>query len=216
MNASDGLETTQVRAVLWDFGGVVLTSPFDAFNRYEDSAGLPRDTIRRLNATNPDTNAWARFERNEVDTDGFAAIFETEAAAAGHVLDAAAILAALDGEVRPQMVEALRRLKAAGFGQALLTNNVRPMGSRQAAHTDILAMFDAIVESSVVGIRKPEPRFYEIALEMMGITANQAVFLDDLGINLKPAAAMGIRTIKVKDPDLALTELETVVGIALR
>jgi putative hydrolase of the HAD superfamily len=210
-----------VRAVFWDFGGVVLSSPFDAFNRYEDEAGIPRDTIRRLNATNPDRNAWAHFERNDVDTAGFARLFEEEAAAAGFTIDATRVLASLDGEVRPQMVEALRRLKDGGFGLALLTNNVRPMedraaGGRAEQIASIVAMFDVVVESSVVGVRKPEPRFYELALEKMNVRADETVFLDDLGINLKPAAAMGMRTIKVTDPDVALGELEGVVGIGLR
>lgn len=204
-------------AVLWDFGGVILTSPFEAFARYERAAGLPVGLIRSINATNPDTNAWARFERSEVDLDGFCELFEAEAAARGHAVDGRRVMGCLHGEVRPQMVEALRRIKAAGLPQALLTNNVVSAGEHTGTggRTDVLEIFDAVVESSVVGIRKPEPRFYEIACEQLGITPHDAVFLDDLGINLKPAAAMGMHTIKVIDPDAALAELAAAVAIDL-
>ena len=77
-------------------------------------------------------------------------------------------------------------------------------------------LFDVVVESSKAGCRKPDPRFYEIACEELGIEPSQAVFLDDLGINLKPARAMGMTTIKVTDPGEALRELEAVVGMVLR
>ncbi len=206
------------RAVLWDFGGVILTSPFEAFNRYEAEAGLPRDLIRTINATNPDTNAWARFERSEVGLDGFCELFEAEAAALGHRVEGQRVMACLHGEIRPQMVRALHRIRDAGLPQALLTNNVvGTAGHRQGTggRDEVIAVFDVVVESSVVGIRKPEPRFYEIACEQLGITPHEAVFLDDLGINLKPAAAMGMATIKVVDPDDALRRLEAHVGLTL-
>jgi putative hydrolase of the HAD superfamily len=208
-----------IRAVFWDFGGVILDSPFDAFRRHEEEKGLPRDFIRRLNTTNPDTNAWARFERSEVDLDAFCALFEEEARQAGHPLDARAVVALLAGEVRPEMVAALRAVKAAGYKTACLTNNVTssrrtPEKARQVA--EIMALFDAVVESSKAGARKPEPRFYTIACEMLGVEPDETVFLDDLGINLKPARALGMRTIKVETPEQALAELEEVLGHPIR
>jgi putative hydrolase of the HAD superfamily len=217
-----GPMNTKVRAVLWDFGGVILSSPFDAFARYEASAGLPHGTIRSLNATNPDANAWARFERNEVTLDEFCVIFEAEAEAAGHVVSGRAVMGLLHGEVRPQMVEAVRRCKSAGFLVACLTNNVRldrRDDTAQPERTDfaeVMSLFDHVTESSLAGIRKPERRFYELACEALSIAPTEAVFLDDLGINLKPAAAMGMHTIKVGDPDIALDELSVHIGIALR
>ena len=204
-----------MRAVLWDFGGVILSSPFDAFRRYEADSGLPADTIRGINATNPDRNAWAQFERNELSVDGFCEAFEAEAALLGHRVDARKVLAMLEGEVRPIMVRALDRLHARGFLLALLTNNTQPLRQGRPDVHDIVGRFDVVVESSVVGIRKPEPRFYEIALERLAVRADEAAFLDDLGVNLKPAAAMGIRTIKVGDPREALSALSTIVGLDL-
>lgn len=213
---------TTVRAVLWDFGGVITSSPFDAFSAYETRSGLPPGTIRGLNATNPDSNAWARFERGELDVEAFAALFEEEAAAAGHRLEALELLAGLRGELRPAMVEAVRRCHERLL-TGLLTNNFEPGRSEQAgADTEaglgygaVLDLFHVVVQSSEVGHRKPDLAFYEIACEKLGIEPAEAVFLDDLGVNLKPARAMGMRTIKVVDPDEALAELESVVGFAL-
>ncbi|MEQ8840452.1 MAG: HAD-IA family hydrolase [Acidimicrobiales bacterium] len=210
-----------ITAVLFDFGGVILSSPFDAFNAYEAEIGLERDTIRTINATNPDANAWARFERGELDPVGFIEVFEREASALGHSVDARRVLDSLRGRVRPEMVEALRRC-GERLKTAMLTNNFRdPAAGGGSSHDpeselgSIFAMFDEVIESSVVGVRKPEPRFYEIACERLGVRPDECVFLDDLGVNLKPARAMGMTTIKVEDPAVALAELESVVGFSL-
>ncbi len=202
-----------IRAVFFDFGGVILSSPFDAFADYESEHRLPEGFIRRLNATNPDTNAWARLERSEVDLDGFADLFEAEARTAGHNLDGRAVLALLAGELREEMAEAVRRCSERLI-TALLTNNVGGMDeSRRFA--ELLDLFDPIVESSRVGVRKPDVRFYEMACELAKVSPAEVVFLDDLGVNLKPARALGMTTIKVSDPKAALAELEAVVGFPL-
>ena len=209
-----------VTAVVFDLGGVLTESPMTAFAAYEREAGLPDGLIRRLNSTDPDTNAWARFERNELDVAGFSAAFEAEAAALGHRLDAARVLAALRGELRPSMVAAVRRLRNAGLPLGLLSNNVAPM-ERTGPVGELLALFDAIVESSVEGVRKPEPEIYRRALtrlsEAVGrpIEATDCAYLDDLGINLKPARALGFSTIKVVEPGPALAELSELVGFLL-
>jgi putative hydrolase of the HAD superfamily len=215
--------TTDIKAVLWDFGGVILSSPFEAFARYEKANGLPKDFIRTLNATNPDTNAWARFERSEVGFDEFCDLFEAEAVALGGKLVAREVMPLLAGEIRPEMVEALRRCKEHGFKTACLTNNVVGFADPRQAQprpesprTDVMEMFDVVVESSKVGVRKPDPRFYDMACELLAITPPEAVFLDDLGVNLKPAKALGMQTIKVTEPSLALAELEAILGVPLR
>jgi putative hydrolase of the HAD superfamily len=209
-----------VSAVVFDLGGVITESPMVAFAAYEAEAGLPEGLIRRLNSTDPDTNAWARFERNELDVEGFVDTFEAEALAAGHRVDARRVLAALSGEVRPEMVGAVRRLRAAGLPLAMLSNNVAPM-ARTGPLAELLDLFDAVVESSLEGVRKPEPEIYRRALDRLNeavgrdLDFTDCAYLDDLGINLKPARALGMHTIKVVDPAAALAELSALVGFPL-
>jgi len=204
-----------IRAVIFDVGGVISTSPFEAFARYEADNGLPDGLLRGLNATNSDTNAWARLERSEVDLAGFAALYEAEAAAAGHSIEGLAVLALLSGEMRPAMVEAVRRCHER-LKTAFLTNNFGVAGSGDGPWNGLTAHVDVIVESSRVGLRKPDPAIYRLVCDELAIEPHEAVFLDDLGVNLKPARALGMATIKVVDPDTALAELEAVVGFALR
>jgi putative hydrolase of the HAD superfamily len=209
-----------VRAVIFDFGGVILTSPFEAFARYERDHGLPEGLLRRLNATDPDTNAWARLERSEVDWAGFADLYQAEARVAGHEIDGRAVLGLLAGDVRPAMVEALRRCHDR-LKTALLTNNfVVPDATGQAQSEGRMAeladLFDVVIESSKVGLRKPDTAIYELVCRELGVAPTEAVFLDDLGVNLKPARAMGMTTIKVDEPGRALAELEQVLGFPLR
>jgi len=176
-----------IKAVLWDFGGVILTSPFEAFRRYETEHDLPLDFIRSVNTTDPHNNAWALMERNEVTPQQFDDLFAAESAALGYKVAGADVLMLLAGDVRPRMVALLDRVKAAGFHVACLTNNIvggdSPDIARSIQIADIMARFDVIVESSKIGVRKPEPRFYEIACELLGVTPDECVFLDDLGIN---------------------------------
>jgi len=210
-------------AVLWDFGGVILSSPFDAFNRYEAEAGLPKDFLRGLNSRNPDTNAWAKMERSEVSLQGFVDLFEEEARASGYRIEGWKILQALSGDIRPQMVEALRRCKSA-FRVACITNNMKAgegpgmarSPEKAKAVAEIMSLFEHVVESSKVGLRKPDPRIYQHACELLSVPPDRCIYLDDLGINLKPARALGMRTIKVGDPDVAIDELQAMVGIPLR
>lgn len=204
-----------VRAVLWDFGGVILTSPFEAFNRYEAEHGVPTDFIRSVNATNPDTNAWALLERDDIDADEFDRRFADESEALGHRVPGSDVLGLLSGEVRPEMVTALDRVIDAGYATACLTNNVAGEGARPEVDA-VMERFDHVIESSKVGVRKPERAFYDLACDTVGVGPDECVFLDDLGINLKPARAMGMTTIKVTDPDRALADLEDVLGIELR
>lgn len=210
---------TSIEAVLFDFGGVLIDGPFEAFERYERQHDLPVGFIRRLNATNHHDNAWARFERGELSFDRFCDAFEEEARAAGGRVDARELLRTLSGSIRPAMVEAVRRCTK-HFKTALLTNNFVAAETRagiaRADYGEVLSLFDVIVESSVAGIRKPDPRFYHLACEELAIEPNRAVFLDDLGVNLKPARELGMMTIKVGDVAVALGELERVLEIPLR
>ena len=208
-----------IRAVLFDFGGVILSSPIDGFRAYERSAQLPPGFLQKLNSTDSDRNAWACMERGELDEAAFCERFEAEARGHGHAIDARAILGGLTGEIRPALVDAIRALRPR-YRVACLTNNM-PIGHGSAMARDpalaariaeVMALFGHVVESCKIGARKPEPRFYARACEVVGVAPEHCVFLDDLGINLKPARAMGMTTIKVGDPDQALAELAAVLG----
>jgi putative hydrolase of the HAD superfamily len=201
-----------IRAVMFDFGGVISSSPFEAFARLETELGLPPDFIRRVNATNPDVNAWAQLERGDIGLDAFGSEWAAEALALGHEVDGRMVLETLGGEIRPQMVAAITRCRTT-YKTACLTNNfalAESVVSDEVAA--VFALFDAVLESRLLGVRKPDPRFYELACAAVGVEPEEAVFLDDLGINLKPARALGMHTIKVTDPDQALVELEAILG----
>jgi putative hydrolase of the HAD superfamily len=208
--------------VVFDFGGVITSSPFEAFNRMEAERGLPHNLVRRINAANPDGNAWALFERAEIDGARFDTLFAEEARALGYDLPGRDVLALLSGDIRPAMVAALDWLKANGYRIGCITNNV-PSGhgaqmsstaEKAAAIAAIMARFDHVVESSKVGIRKPDPAIYRMACEALGVVPTQCAYLDDLGINCKPAAALGMAAIKVASGEQALADLEVVLGLA--
>jgi len=209
-----------IEAVIWDFGGVFTTSPFEAFNHYEARRGLPKDLIRRVNSTNSDHNAWALFERGEIDARAFDEKFLAESTALGHPVRGAEVLPLLSGEVRPRMVAALLACKTR-FRVGCITNNVihghgpqmAPTPERASAAQDIMAHFDAIIESSKAGIRKPDPRIYTMMCELLGVRAQACVYLDDLGINCKPAAMLGMRAIKVVSEEQTLADLEGATGL---
>ena len=213
----------RIDGILWDFGGVFTTSPFEAFARFEEARGLPENFIRTINSANPDANAWARFESSIIDADGFDAEFRREAEAHGHSVGGKDVLELLHGEFRPRMAAALAECKK-HYKVGCITNNMKrteaaegssPAGDgRTEQAAKVMALFDVIVESSVEGVRKPQRRIYEIACERLGIAPQRAVFLDDLGINLKPARAMGMTTIKVVTEAQAIRELEEATGLA--
>jgi len=209
-----------IEAVIWDFGGVFTSSPFEAFARYETEHGLPKDLIRKVNSTNPDTNAWALFERNEIDAAGFDALFLKESTALGHPVPGADVLPLLSGSLRPRMVAALKACKA-HFKVGCITNNMVTHHSPGAdapqraagAMGQVMPLFDHIIESSKAGVRKPDPKIYLMMCETLGVKPQACVYLDDLGINCKPAAALGMRAIKVVDVDQTLAELSAATGL---
>jgi putative hydrolase of the HAD superfamily len=201
--------------VIFDFGGVITSSPFEAFNRLEAERGLPRDFVRRVNSVNPDGNAWAKFERAECTAEDFDVLFAAEAKAMGHNLDGASVISCLAGDIRPEMVAALDQLKFQGFTLGCITNNVRAgRGAAMAADAGkataveaIMTRFDHVIESSKVGVRKPDPRIYTMMCDALGVVPTDCIYLDDLGINCKPAAAMGMAAIKVTSGEQAIMEL---------
>ena len=211
-----------IEAVIWDFGGVLTTSPFEAFNRYEQAHGLPNDFIRGINATNSESNAWAQFESAQISLEEFDAAFAAEAAAKGYEVPGRDVIALLSGDLRPRMVEVLKRCKE-HFKVACITNNVKSGTGPAMATSDakreqtgaVMELFDLVVESSIEGIRKPNPEIYRLTCARLGVAPDACAFLDDLGINLKPARQLGMQTIKVVEEDQAIRELEQITGIEM-
>ena len=209
-----------IEAVIFDFGGVITSSPFEAFARYERERGLPADIIRRTNAENHFENAWARFERAELDIDAFDALFATESRALGAEVRGRDVVTLLKGEIRPEMVEALRRIKTK-FKTGCITNNLpaNAMGSsdgRALYVAEVMVLFDHVIESAKIGLRKPDPKIYRLMTEALSVAPERCVYLDDLGVNLKPAREMGMTTIKVLNTAQAIAELEAATGLTLR
>ena len=210
-----------IKAVFWDFGGVITSSPFESFNKYETENNLPKDFLRLINSTNSDSNAWAKLERSEVDLDEFNDLFMDESGKLGHSIPGKEVIALLKGEVRPQMISALKSIKDR-LVLACLTNNIQAMDkefegnvSASGKHDEVMQLFDFVIESSKVNVRKPDPDFYLLACKKAKISPDEAIFLDDLGINLKPAKELGMKTIKVIGPDVALDELQSLLDFKL-
>jgi putative hydrolase of the HAD superfamily len=209
-----------IEAVIWDFGGVLTSSPFEAFARFEAERGLPADIIRRTNAANHLENAWAKFERAEVDIETFDRLFAAESLALGAEVRGRDVLPLLAGDLRPEMVEALKRVKAT-LKTGCITNNLPANAIGSAAGrtlylAEVMALFDHVIESAKIGLRKPDRRIYEMMTKALGVDPKCCVYLDDLGVNLKPARDMGMTTIKVASAAQALAELEAATGLSLR
>lgn len=202
------------RAVLFDLGGVVLGSPLHAIARYERDQGIPGGFVNRVVVASGPSGAWARLERGELALEDFYPAFETECRAAGHALSASDLMVEI-GEAaspRPAMLEAIRRIRRRGLAVAALTNNWVGDGVRRH---ELAEYFDAFLESSVLGLRKPDPRIYQHACAELGVRPPEVIFLDDIGRNLKAARALGMATIKVDDPESALRALAVLLGFPL-
>ena len=200
------------KAILWDFGGVVTSSPFEAFNEFESANDLPLDLIRTINSENPDMNAWAQFESNSITIDQFDDLFLKEAKAKGFDIKGRDIIKLLKGSIRENMVSFLRELKS-NFKLGCITNNVKPSSEENTDNEtkEAMSIFDHVIESSIVGIRKPNPEIYMMSCDALNVSPDQCIYLDDLGINLKPARELGMTTIKVIQPEDAIQEVRNLL-----
>ena len=210
-----------LRAVIFDLGGVVLGSPLHAIAAYERELGLPANAVNRVVAATAPHGAWSRLERGELSMEAFYTAFEADCAAAGHRLSAREMMARMSAAARPRpsMLRAIGTIREAGLLTAALTNNWAHAEPGSAVVDDgtraLREHFDVFVESSVEGLRKPDPRIYSLACDRLGIEPPEAAFLDDIGANLKPARELGMHTIRVTEPEQALRELEAVIGLTL-
>ena len=200
------------KAIIWDFGGVITSSPFDAFNEFEEVNGLPKDIIRTINSENPDMNAWAQFESNSITIDQFDDLFLKEAKAKGFDIKGRDIIKLLKGSIRENMVSFLRELKS-DFKLGCITNNVKSSSEENTDNEtkEAMSIFDHVIESSIVGIRKPNPEIYMMSCDALNVSPDQCIYLDDLGINLKPARELGMTTIKVIKPEDAIQEVRNLL-----
>ena len=200
------------KAIIWDFGGVITSSPFEAFNQFEEANGLPKDIIRTINSENPDTNAWAKFESNSITIDVFNDLFLKEAKAKGFDIKGRDIIKLLKGSIRKNMVSFLRELKS-DFKLGCITNNVKSSSEENNDNEtkEAMSLFDHVIESSIVGIRKPNPEIYMMSCDALKVIPDQCIYLDDLGINLKPARELGMTTIKVIQPEDAIQEVRNLL-----
>jgi len=211
-----------LEAVFWDFGGVFTTSPFENFNLLEKRYGAPTDFIRTINSVNPTTNAWAQFESNQVSLEEFDELFAAESKLAGYEIRGKEVISMLSGDLRPKMVELLKLCKKE-YKVACITNNVKAgRGPGMSSDDDkaskvskVMELFDDVIESSLEGIRKPNPEIYKLACRRLSVEPEQCLFIDDLGINLKPAKEMGMRTIKVLSEAQALEDICLITNINL-
>ena len=200
------------KAIIWDFGGVITSSPFEAFNQFEEANSLPKDIIRTINSENPDTNAWAKFESNSITIDVFNDLFLKEAKAKGFDIKGRDIIKLLKGSIRKNMVSFLRELKS-DFKLGCITNNVKSSSEENNDNEtkEAMSLFDHVIESSIVGIRKPNPEIYMMSCDALKVSPDQCIYLDDLGINLKPAKELGMTTIKVIHPEDAIQEVRNLL-----
>ena len=199
------------KAVIWDFGGVITSSPFEAFNKFELDNNLPKDIIRTINSENPDDNAWAKFERNDIDINEFDTLFSKESDKKGFQISGKQVVKLLSGDIRKPMVDFLLSLKE-NYKLGCITNNIQNSKDDKVNHlnqaSQVMKIFDHIIESSRVGLRKPDPKIYYMSCDALGVRPEECIYLDDLGINLKPARKIGMTTIKVIDPNEAIDEVK--------
>ena len=200
------------KAIIWDFGGVITSSPFEAFNEFEEANGLPKDIIRTINSENTDMNAWAQFESNSITINQFNDLFLKEAKAKGFDIKGRDIIKLLKGSIRENMVSFLRELKS-DFKIGCITNNVKSSSEENTDNEteEAMSIFDHVIESSKVGIRKPNPEIYMMSCDALNVSPDQCIYLDDLGINLKPARDLGMTTIKVIKPEDAIQEVRNLL-----
>lgn len=203
-----------IKTIIFDFGGVITNSPIEGFKLLEEKNGYDKGLITNINMNNPNDNAWAKSERGEIDIHTFLEEFEKEALEIGQKIDAREILQQLYGSMRENIINKIKLLSnSKKYKLICLTNVLKGVDiftpkERVIAVNYVMRYFDRIYESYKLNMRKPETRIYQYILNEMNIKPQETVFLDDLGMNLKPARQLGINTIKVVNSKDAINELD--------
>lgn len=209
-------EPVGTRAVVFDFGGVLITTIANQISKVAASHGVDPSVMHELLLGPRDSGAthpWHRAERGTLAVAGIQSELAPWARNAGvslHGNEIERLLAAGEYIVIAEMVERVRTLRSSGYLTALLTNTFAEFQPTMQRDID-LAMFDAVVESFAVGARKPDPAIYATTASRLGVAGDQIVYLDDFDQNLVPARSLGWRTILVTDPASALIELDAVL-----
>ncbi len=189
-----------IKVILWDFGGVLTNSPIQNFYKYEKKNNILPGTLININNHNKYNNAWARLEKNEIDKEEFAKLFlkESKELKIKDKLDIEKILECLDVELNHEMVEVFLKYKNK-IPCACLTNNIPENINNKASITfkKFKKNFSHVFESSKIGLRKPEEKIYKYVIEKLNVRPENILFMDDLGVNLKPARTLGFKTYKV-------------------
>lgn len=213
--------TKAVKAVIFDFGGVFIDSPFKAVEQAAVERGFSADdlTLAVFGAYDEDTDhPWHRLERGEVTVaDAREEIMANHVLPDGTPLDPFDLLAALAGAgVREDMVAFCRDLRSRGVGTSLLTNNAKEFEEFWKPLLPLEELFDDVVDSSEVGMRKPSPEIFLLALERLGLQSADVVFVDDAPGNVVGAEAVGIRSVLVgptrEELPAAIAAIETYLG----
>ncbi|XP_004595440.2 acyl-CoA dehydrogenase family member 10 [Ochotona princeps] len=208
------------KAVIFDMGGVLIPSPGSVAAEWEVQNRVPSGTIVKALIRGGENGPWMRFMRGETTREDFLEEFErhcSEMAEAPVRVASFFSLLTSDRVAKqfPVMTEAITQIRARGLQTAVLSNNFYLPDGTSFLPLD-RNQFDVVVESCLEGVCKPDPRIYQLCLQRLGRQPSESVFLDDLGQNLKTAASLGIRTMKVRDPESAVQELEALLGFPLR
>lgn len=204
------------KAVIFDLGGVVFSSPMQAFSKLEQQHGLEKNFLNRMIVRNGNESAWSKLERGLLSLDAqFYKTFDEEITQAGaQDFSSEALMKEVSQSmgVNQCMLDAIQNLRNANYKVAALTNNWIESKGREGFGESIKKHFDIFVESAIEGIQKPDPAIYLRTLKRLEVKATESVFLDDIGRNLKSAQSLGIHTIKVTNAMDAVKELEKVLG----
>ena len=203
------MKNNVIKIVLWDYGGVLTESPIKNFRKFENDNNYVLDSIVKINSYNKYNNAWAKLEKDEISIEKFSKLFSEEAKQFGILnINTDKLLECLNVKLNIKMVELLENISKF-YTCVCLTNNFKKVGSSN--FKNIKHNFSLIIESSKIGFRKPEKQIYKHVLEVLKVNAKEILFIDDLGINLKPARELGFHTYKFTDTDKTISYIKNML-----
>ena len=205
------MKDNAIKIVLWDYGGVLTESPIINFRKFENDNNYSLNTIVKINSDNKYNNAWAKLEKDEISIEQFSKLFREEAKQFGIPnINTDKLLECLNVKLNIKMVELLENVSKF-YSCVCLTNNFKKMSSYD--FENIKHNFSLIIESCKIGLRKPEKEIYTYVLKVLKVSAKEILFIDDLGINLKPAKELGFQTYKFIDTNKTISYMKNMLKI---